>query len=248
MKEREELQTFLGTSRAPDDNIQKTDFCQLGSDSWSSLGFRSCKSQREALLVVRARDRESALGLAALRAVPSERRRVSAVRGVLSYERWSVTLHTDVGDIKIEVFCERTPKTCENFLALCASNYYNGCVFHRNIKGFMVQTGDPTGTGRGGNSIWGRKFEDEYSEYLKHSVRGVVSMANNGPNTNGSQFFITYGKQPHLDMKYTVFGKVIDGLETLDELEKLPVNEKTYRPLNDVHIKDITIHANPFAQ
>ncbi|XP_032967785.1 peptidyl-prolyl cis-trans isomerase-like 3 isoform X1 [Rhinolophus ferrumequinum] len=160
----------------------------------------------------------------------------------------SVTLHTDVGDIKIEVFCERTPKTCENFLALCASNYYNGCIFHRNIKGFMVQTGDPTGTGRGGNSIWGKKFEDEYSEYLKHNVRGVVSMANNGPNTNGSQFFITYGKQPHLDMKYTVFGKVIDGLETLDELEKLPVNEKTYRPLNDVHIKDITIHANPFAQ
>ncbi|XP_076787991.1 peptidyl-prolyl cis-trans isomerase-like 3 isoform X1 [Arvicanthis niloticus] len=199
----------------------------------------------------------------------------------------SVTLHTDVGDIKIEVFCERTPKTCENFLALCASNYYNGCVFHRNIKGFMVQTGDPTdrvslcspgcpgarfvdeaglklssersvchcflsvgtkGTGRGGSSIWGKKFEDEYSEYLKHNVRGVVSMANNGPNTNGSQFFITYGKQPHLDMKYTVFGKVIDGLETLDELEKLPVNEKTYRPLNDVHIKDITIHANPFAQ
>ncbi|ELK35881.1 Peptidyl-prolyl cis-trans isomerase-like 3 [Myotis davidii] len=160
----------------------------------------------------------------------------------------SVTLHTDVGDIKIEIFCERTPKACENFLALCASNYYNGCIFHRNIKGFMVQTGDPSGTGRGGNSIWGKKFEDEYSEYLKHNVRGVVSMANNGPNTNGSQFFITYGKQPHLDMKYTVFGKVIDGLETLDELEKLPVNEKTYRPLNDVHIKDITIHANPFAQ
>lgn len=85
-------------------------------------------------------------------------------------------------------------------------------------------------------------------EIRQHNVRGVVSMANNGPNTNGSQFFITYGKQPHLDMKYTVFGKVIDGLETLDELEKLPVNEKTYRPLNDVHIKDITIHANPFAQ
>uniref|UniRef100_A0A8C5KUL8 Peptidyl-prolyl cis-trans isomerase n=1 Tax=Jaculus jaculus TaxID=51337 RepID=A0A8C5KUL8_JACJA len=149
----------------------------------------------------------------------------------------SVTLHTDVGDIKIEIFCERTPKTCENFLALCASNYYTGCIFHRNIKGFMVQTGDP-----------GKKFEDEYSEYLKRDVPGVVSMANNGPNTNGYQFFITYDKQPHLDMKYTVFGKVIDGLETLDELEKLPVNEKTYRPLNDVHIKDITIHANPFAQ
>ncbi|XP_077175243.1 peptidyl-prolyl cis-trans isomerase-like 3 isoform X1 [Paroedura picta] len=159
----------------------------------------------------------------------------------------AVTLHTDVGDVKIELFCERTPKACENFLALCASNYYSGCIFHRNIKGFMVQTGDPTGSGKGGSSIWGRKFEDEFSEYLKHSVRGVVSMANNGPSTNGSQFFITYGKQPHLDMKYTVFGKVIDGLDTLDELEKLPVNEKTFRPLNDVHVKDVTIHANPFA-
>ncbi|KAB1279434.1 Peptidyl-prolyl cis-trans isomerase-like 3 [Camelus dromedarius] len=132
-----------------------------------------------------------------------------------TYRNQSVTLHTDVGDIKIEIFCERTPKTCENFLALCASNYYNGCIFHRNIKGFMVQTGDPTGTGRGGNSIWGKKFEDEYSEYLKG--------------------------------EYNCY-RVIDGLETLDELEKLPVNEKTYRPLNDVHIKDITIHANPFAQ
>ncbi|XP_035754983.1 peptidyl-prolyl cis-trans isomerase-like 3 isoform X2 [Egretta garzetta] len=141
----------------------------------------------------------------------------------------AVTLHTDVGDIKIELFCERTPKTCEseNPVICCSASL--------------------SGTGKGGNSIWGKKFEDEFSEYLKHSVRGVVSMANNGPNTNGSQFFITYGKQPHLDMKYTVFGKVIDGLETLDELEKLPVNEKTYRPLNDVHIKDTTIHANPFA-
>ncbi|KAK7934316.1 hypothetical protein WMY93_005212 [Mugilogobius chulae] len=187
----------------------------------------------------------------------------------------AVTLHTDLGDIKIELFCERAPKTCENFLALCASGFYNGCSFHRNIKGFMVQTGDPTGvnllvfflvsyffiviiffliffmpklgTGKGGTSIWGRKFEDEYSEHLKHNVRGVVSMANNGPNTNGSQFFFTYAKQPHLDMKYTVFGKIIDGFETLDELEKLPVNDKTFRPLTETRIKDVTLHANPFA-
>ncbi|KTF96135.1 hypothetical protein cypCar_00031978, partial [Cyprinus carpio] len=159
----------------------------------------------------------------------------------------AVTLHTELGDFKIELFCEKAPKTCENFIALCTSGFYNGCIFHRNIKGFMVQTGDPTGTGKGGTSIWGRKFEDEFSEHLKHNVRGVVAMANNGPNTNASQFYFTYAKQPHLDMKYTVFGKIIDGLETLDELEKLPVNEKTFRPLNDVHIKDVTIHANPFA-
>jgi len=159
----------------------------------------------------------------------------------------SVTLHTDLGDIKIELFCEQCPKSCENFLALCASSYYDGCLFHRNIKGFMVQTGDPTGTGKGGTSIWKRKFEDEIREDLKHTNRGSISMANSGPNTNASQFFITYAKQPHLDLKYTVFGKVIDGLEVLDELEKLPVNPKDYRPLSDTRINNVTIHANPLA-
>lgn len=159
----------------------------------------------------------------------------------------AVTLYTDYGDIKLELFCEQCPKSCENFLALCASDYYNGCVFHRNIKGFMLQTGDPTGTGKGGNSIWGDKFEDELTDTLKHNVRGVVSMANNGPDSNGSQFFITYAKQPHLDLKYTIFGKVIDGFETLDEIEKQPVNEKNYRPLNDIHLLNVTIHANPLA-
>ncbi|KAJ8921530.1 hypothetical protein NQ315_003150 [Exocentrus adspersus] len=159
----------------------------------------------------------------------------------------SVTLHTDLGNIKIELFCESCPKTCENFLALCASDYYNGCLFHRNIKGFIVQTGDPTGTGKGGNSIWGKKYEDEFKEQLKHTKRGMVSMANNGPNTNGSQFFITYGPQPHLDLKYTLFGKVIDGLEALDELEKVPVNPKSYKPVNDIRINSVTIHANPLA-
>ncbi len=92
-------------------------------------------------------------------------------------------------------------------MALCASDYYKGCLFHRNIKGFMVQTGDPTGTGKGGNSIYGHKFEDEINPELRHSCRGVVSMANSGPNTNASQFFITYAKQSHLDLKYTVFAK-----------------------------------------
>ncbi|KAI2810810.1 hypothetical protein RDWZM_002307 [Blomia tropicalis] len=159
----------------------------------------------------------------------------------------SVTLHTDLGDIKIELFCEKCPKTCENFLALCASDYYNGCLFHRNIKGFMVQTGDPTGTGKGGTSCWGNKFEDEIHEELRHDQRGIVSMANNGPNTNGSQFFITYAKQTHIDLKYTIFGRVIDGQETLDDFEKVPVNGKNYRPLNDVHLNCVTIHANPFA-
>jgi len=159
----------------------------------------------------------------------------------------AVTLHTDVGDMKIELHCEICPKTCENFLALCASDYYNGSVFHRNMKGFMVQTGDPTGTGKGGTSIWNKKFPDEFKEELKHTTRGVVSMANNGPNTNGSQFFITYSAQPHLDLKYTIFGKLIDGFEALEELEKLSVNPKNYRPVNDTRINEVTIHSNPLA-
>merc|ERR1712086_363957 len=102
--------------------------------------------------------------------------------------KMSVTLHCDVGDIKIELFCEKCPKACENFLALAASDYYNECLFHRNIKGFMVQTGDPSGTGKGGQSIWGGKFNDEINDSLKHNVRGIVSMANSGANSNQSQF------------------------------------------------------------
>ncbi|XP_065917044.1 peptidyl-prolyl cis-trans isomerase-like 3 [Dysidea avara] len=159
----------------------------------------------------------------------------------------AVTLHTDLGDIKLELFCDLTPKTCENFLALCASGYYNDCSFHRNIKSFMVQTGDPTGTGKGGTSIWNKKFEDEFHDNLKHNARGIVSMANSGPDTNGSQFFIIYGKQPSLDMKYTVFAKVIDGFDTVDDLEKLPVDDKSFRPKSEVKIRRITIHANPLA-
>mmetsp|Transcript_14794 Transcript_14794/g.28636 ORF Transcript_14794/g.28636 Transcript_14794/m.28636 type:complete len:131 (+) Transcript_14794:43-435(+) len=119
----------------------------------------------------------------------------------------SVSLHTNLGDVKLELFCELVPRTAENFLALCASGKYDNTVFHRNIKGFMIQGGDPTGTGRGGKSIYptrNGKFEDEIVESLKHNSRGIVSMANSGPNTNGSQFFITYSKQNHLNGAYLV--------------------------------------------
>lgn len=161
----------------------------------------------------------------------------------------SVTLHTTLGDIKIELFCEQTPRTCENFLALAASGYYNSTLFHRNIKGFMVQGGDPTGTGKGGRSIYttpNGKFPDELVDTLKHGKRGIVSMANSGPNTNGSQFFITYKAHAHLNGKYTVFGHVIDGIDTLDRLEKLPVDGND-RPRQEVKINKVTIHANPLA-
>ncbi|KAJ7170871.1 peptidyl-prolyl cis-trans isomerase-like 3 [Mycena crocata] len=159
----------------------------------------------------------------------------------------AVTLHTTLGELKLEIFCEAVPKTAENFLALCASNYYDGCIFHRNIKGFMVQTGDPTGSGKGGQSIWGKPFPDEIRSTLKFNTRGMVAMANGGPDTNKSQFFVTYAKQPHLDGKYTIFAKVIDGADsTLDAMERVPVTAKN-RPLNEFKLTHITIHSNPIA-
>ncbi|OAF66708.1 Peptidyl-prolyl cis-trans isomerase-like 3, partial [Intoshia linei] len=158
----------------------------------------------------------------------------------------SLTFHTDLGDLKFELFCDQVPKTCYNFLALCASDFYNGCIFHRNIKDFMVQTGDPTGTGKGGKSIFGDYFDDEFVDDLKHDKRGILSMANRGENKNGSQFFIIYGSQPHLDGKNTVFGHLIDGQNTLDLMENQAVNEKN-RPITPFTIKNVTIHANPIA-
>ncbi|KAJ7067129.1 cyclophilin-type peptidyl-prolyl cis-trans isomerase [Mycena amicta] len=159
----------------------------------------------------------------------------------------SVTLHTTLGELKIEVFCEAVPKAAENFLALCASNFYDGCIFHRNIKGFMAQTGDPTGSGKGGQSIWGKPFPDEIRSTLKFNARGMVAMANAGPDSNKSQFFVTYSKQGHLDGKYTIFGKVIDGADsTLDAMERVPVNAKN-RPLDEVKLTHVTIHSNPVA-
>ncbi|KAJ2844331.1 Peptidyl-prolyl cis-trans isomerase cyp10 [Coemansia erecta] len=159
----------------------------------------------------------------------------------------SVTLHTDLGDLKLEIYCDQVPKASENFLALCASGYYDDTVIHRNISRFMVQMGDPTGKGKGGTSIWGRKFEDEIRTTLKHDRRGIVSMANSGPDTNGSQFFITYGRQPSLDTKYTIFGSVVDEHDlTLAALESLEVDKK-HRPLKEVKLRSVTIHANPLA-
>lgn len=158
----------------------------------------------------------------------------------------SVTLHTNFGVIKLEIYCDMIHMATENFLALSASGYYNNTTFHRNIKGFMVQGGDPSGTGKGGESIFGGKFKDEFHSELKHDKRGTVSFANNGADTNAAQFFIAYGPQPHLNNKYTLFGQVIDGFETLDAIEKVPVGNKN-RPLTDIIIESITIHANPFA-
>lgn len=117
----------------------------------------------------------------------------------------SVTLHTTHGDIMLEIFADKVPKTAKNFVELAQRGYYNGTIFHRIIADFMIQGGDPTGTGRGGESIYGEKFEDEFHPELTHK-KGVISMANAGPNTNGSQFFIVHAPETSwLDGKHSVF-------------------------------------------
>jgi peptidyl-prolyl cis-trans isomerase-like 3 len=163
----------------------------------------------------------------------------------------AIKLHTSRGDIKLEIFCETVPKTAENFLALCASGFYDGSPFHRLIPNFMVQTGSPSSDPKSktSTSIYdtsNQLFEDEIRPALRHNARGIVSMANKGPNSNGSQFFITFAPAPHLDGKNTVFGKLLEGDEVLDDIEKIAVDKKS-RPQERVEIKKVTIHANPLA-
>jgi peptidyl-prolyl cis-trans isomerase-like protein 2 len=157
-------------------------------------------------------------------------------------------LSTSLGDLNLELLPEFAPRAVWNFVQLSKKGYYRNTVFHRNIKGFMIQGGDPTGTGRGGQSIWGKPFEDEFDGPERHNVRGVLSMANKGKNTNTSQFFITYRAVPHLDRKHTVFARVVGGLDTtLKALELAPTGEKD-RPEEDLEILDVVVFVDPFEE
>jgi len=127
-------------------------------------------------------------------------------------KNYQATLHTDKGDISVDLFADKTPITVNNFVFLAQEDFYDGVIFHRVIDGFMAQTGDPTGTGRGGP---GYRFKDEFHKELKHDKPGILSMANAGPGTNGSQFFMTHVPTPWLDGKHSVFGQVVDGLDVL---------------------------------
>ncbi|MBI5932068.1 MAG: peptidylprolyl isomerase [Chloroflexi bacterium] len=129
-----------------------------------------------------------------------------------SKKKYTAHMKTDVGTMVIELFADKTPKTVNNFVFLARQGYYDGVIFHRVIANFMAQGGDPTGTGAGGP---GYKFADEFHPSLKHDKQGVLSMANAGPGTNGSQFFITHVPTPHLDNRHSVFGQVIEGLDVL---------------------------------
>ncbi|WP_435124555.1 peptidylprolyl isomerase [Halobaculum sp. D14] len=176
----------------------------------------------------------------------------------------TATLHTNHGDITVELYADRAPRTVENFIGLAegADDYentevapgtgawedpdsgekridplYSDVEFHRIISDFMIQGGDPTGTGRGGP---GYEFDDEFHDELRHDDAGVLSMANSGPDTNGSQFFITLGAQPHLDDRHAVFGKVVDGMDVVEEIGSVPTGRND-EPRDEVVLESVDV-------
>ena len=157
-------------------------------------------------------------------------------------------IQTNFGELTLELLPEFAPRAVWNFVQLAKRGYYKGVIFHRNIRNFMIQGGDPTGTGKGGQSCWGKTFVDEFDGPNVHDSRGVVSMANKGKNTNQSQFFITYRTAKHLDRKHTIFAKVVGGMETLDRLENVPVKEPDKRPTERIVMEDIVVFVDPFAE
>ena len=148
-----------------------------------------------------------------------------------------VELKTSMGDIVLALEPDKAPKTVANFLQYVKDGFYDGTIFHRVIDGFMIQGGDPLGQGFGGP---GYTFEDEFHPSLRHDKAGVLSMANAGPNTNGSQFFITLGPTPHLDDRHSVFGEVVEGLDVVEKIGKVATNRQD-RPLEDVVMTKVTI-------
>ncbi len=166
--------------------------------------------------------------------------KVKELMNVSENEKLVATINTNVGTFEVELFAKEVPKTVENFVGLITDGKYNGVIFHRVIAGFMLQGGDPTGTGRGGESYWGGKFEDEFNDSLKHSKPGMLSMANAGPNTNGSQFFVTLVPTPWLDGKHAIFGEVISGMDVVEAIG----NTKTGmmdKPVNDIIMETVTV-------
>lgn len=148
---------------------------------------------------------------------------------------YTATVKTDKGDMVFKLFADKVPNTVNNFVFLARQGYYDGTIFHRVINDFMVQGGDPTGTGRGGP---GYDFKDEFDPSLRHSKRGILSMANAGPNTNGSQFFITHVPTPHLDNKHAVFGELVSGE---DVLMAIPARDPSNVKAPAVQLVSITI-------
>ena len=156
-------------------------------------------------------------------------------------EQAVMVIETNRGMVEVELFCKAAPLACENFIRLAEKKYYNGVIFHRVIKNFMIQGGDPTGTGRGGESIWGKSFKDECTPELKFDKPGLLAMANAGPNTNGSQFFITTVNTSWLNGNHTIFGKVIKGYDVVKKIESVPAS-KDGKPLKEQKILKVYLN------
>lgn len=153
-------------------------------------------------------------------------------------KEYTISMETSLGTMKLKLYPNVAPKTVENFVTLANKGYYDSLIFHRVIDGFMIQGGDPTGTGMGGESIFGAKFEDEVSDKVQFDRAGLLAMANAGPNTNGSQFFITLGATPHLNMKHTIFGEVIEGMDVLRKIGSTKTGAQD-RPVENVVMKKV---------
>lgn len=155
-------------------------------------------------------------------------------------QRPIIEIETNQGTFEVALRPDIAPKASENFLKHAEAGYYNGLIFHRVIKGFMIQGGDPTGTGRGGQSIWGTPFEDEVTDSVKFDRPGLLAMANSGPKTNGSQFFITAAPTPWLNKKHTIFGEVVKGLDVIQKIEATKTAPGD-RPVQEVKIIKMTV-------
>lgn len=154
-----------------------------------------------------------------------------------------ISLQTNHGTIRLLLKDDIAPKTCENFTGLARKGYYDGVIFHRVIPGFMIQGGDPTGTGRGGESLWGKPFGDECVRSEKFDRKGLLAMANAGPGTNGSQFFITTAETPWLHMNHTIFGEVTEGYEVAEAISLVP-RDRSDKPLEPVVIEKVVVIEN----
>ena len=155
----------------------------------------------------------------------------------------TVSVRTNLGSFKIELFDDKAPATAENFAKLAGKGFYDGVIFHRVIDGFMIQGGDPTGTGRGGP---GYQIPDEFGKGLQHGTEGMLSMANAGPNSGGSQFFITLAATPWLDNKHAIFGRIVEGMDVIRKIGKVQI-ARGDKPVEDVVMEEVKVEATPQA-
>ncbi len=163
--------------------------------------------------------------------------KIYAQQGVKHMDNKIIILETSQGNIELKLFPDIAPKACENIIGLAEKGYYNGTIFHRVIKDFMLQGGDPTRSGRGGESLWGFPFQDEVTENIGFDRKGLLAMANAGPSTNGSQFFITTKPAPWLNGKHTIFGEVISGYDVVEKIENAETGPQDHPVKDQVIIK-----------